>query len=310
MLRKIEVLNDLLVTFVCIFSIIIITGKHNKDTIFVIGSQYVNPFTITYSSTLLILLLKYSGGLTLLYLQNSNLNHIAETRVRNIGKFVCSISCLMFSIFLASGLMTFTAYLSNNIYHPTHFYLWLYCLVYNTGELASTSIRLREFEPLYNVNGARVNVSRSNSQYNDLVRVNNQIPDDDSCILYEHYYNDHSDNNNNNESISININSPDIDQQQQQEHERPEQDEEKNYTNQCMCVICLAEFNINDKVVTLPCYHVYHTTCLIDWIVRSSSCPTCRAVLHERIFISQLEERENNEEKYDNMNNPQLQLAI
>ena len=32
------------------------------------------------------------------------------------------------------------------------------------------------------------------------------------------------------------------------------------------CVICLENMNFGDKLVLLPCSHIYHSSCLHKWI--------------------------------------------
>lgn len=41
------------------------------------------------------------------------------------------------------------------------------------------------------------------------------------------------------------------------------------------CVICMVEFNLGDPVRFLPCMHIYHVTCIDDWLMRSFTCPSC-----------------------------------
>ena len=42
------------------------------------------------------------------------------------------------------------------------------------------------------------------------------------------------------------------------------------------CVICLADFEIGQKVSALPCCHSFHTKCLDEWIIRNAKCPICK----------------------------------
>ena len=44
-----------------------------------------------------------------------------------------------------------------------------------------------------------------------------------------------------------------------------------------LCSICLESFAIADAVVTLPCFHIFHATCVDDWLSRSEelACPEC-----------------------------------
>lgn len=42
------------------------------------------------------------------------------------------------------------------------------------------------------------------------------------------------------------------------------------------CVICMNEFLIGETIRFLPCLHIYHTTCIDDWLMRGSfTCPSC-----------------------------------
>ena len=47
-----------------------------------------------------------------------------------------------------------------------------------------------------------------------------------------------------------------------------------------ICAICHEGLQRSTRmVVTMPCTHVYHWTCLTRWAKRSSTCPECRALL-------------------------------
>ncbi|XP_022217499.1 RING finger protein 11 isoform X2 [Drosophila obscura] len=41
------------------------------------------------------------------------------------------------------------------------------------------------------------------------------------------------------------------------------------------CVICMAEFCVDEAVRYLPCMHIYHVNCIDDWLMRSLTCPSC-----------------------------------
>uniref|UniRef100_A0A6N2L7W5 RING-type E3 ubiquitin transferase n=1 Tax=Salix viminalis TaxID=40686 RepID=A0A6N2L7W5_SALVM len=48
------------------------------------------------------------------------------------------------------------------------------------------------------------------------------------------------------------------------------------------CVICISEFVRDDRVRILPkCSHVFHVSCIDEWLSSHSSCPTCRHCLVE-----------------------------
>ncbi|XP_047331003.1 RING-H2 finger protein ATL73-like [Impatiens glandulifera] len=46
------------------------------------------------------------------------------------------------------------------------------------------------------------------------------------------------------------------------------------------CTVCLGEFMAGEEVRVLPkCKHGFHLKCIDKWIVKSSTCPTCRTTL-------------------------------
>lgn len=42
------------------------------------------------------------------------------------------------------------------------------------------------------------------------------------------------------------------------------------------CSICLEEFSAGLEVVLMPCSHLYHKDCIVEWLKRSHLCPYCR----------------------------------
>ncbi|KAJ1380134.1 Zinc finger, RING-type [Sesbania bispinosa] len=42
------------------------------------------------------------------------------------------------------------------------------------------------------------------------------------------------------------------------------------------CSICLVEFDDGIEVSSMPCKHVYHHECLVQWLKTSHVCPLCR----------------------------------
>ena len=47
---------------------------------------------------------------------------------------------------------------------------------------------------------------------------------------------------------------------------------------QC-CSICLCEYEQGDKLVSLPCKHVFHDDCITSWTEQNIRCPLCNADL-------------------------------
>ena len=54
------------------------------------------------------------------------------------------------------------------------------------------------------------------------------------------------------------------------------------------CSICFQAFNVGDTLsfsTNIDCSHFFHQMCIINWLARSSNCPTCR-----RDYLSGVEE--------------------
>lgn len=60
---------------------------------------------------------------------------------------------------------------------------------------------------------------------------------------------------------------------------------EEEYNEECP--ICLSKTLENDMI--LPCGHKYHFTCIMDWLDKKMTCPTCRMPL---IYSMRLPENE------------------
>ncbi|KAK9137451.1 hypothetical protein Sjap_008045 [Stephania japonica] len=48
-----------------------------------------------------------------------------------------------------------------------------------------------------------------------------------------------------------------------------------------VCAICLDEFQSEQPVVNLPCFHRYHSKCVLPWLSSQSQCPYCRTHFQE-----------------------------
>ncbi len=44
------------------------------------------------------------------------------------------------------------------------------------------------------------------------------------------------------------------------------------------CSICLSTFEVGDEARRLPCFHVFHSSCIDPWLGQNSKCPIC---MHE-----------------------------
>eukprot|EP00927_Polykrikos_kofoidii_P051227 TRINITY_DN45012_c0_g1_i1.p1 TRINITY_DN45012_c0_g1~~TRINITY_DN45012_c0_g1_i1.p1 ORF type:complete len:289 (-),score=66.63 TRINITY_DN45012_c0_g1_i1:219-1010(-) len=59
---------------------------------------------------------------------------------------------------------------------------------------------------------------------------------------------------------------------------RDAQDELRIVTSKVddVCVICQEALPAGSKVKAMPCGHVFHDDCLMSWVGKNNSCPTCR----------------------------------
>jgi hypothetical protein len=48
-------------------------------------------------------------------------------------------------------------------------------------------------------------------------------------------------------------------------------------TSPDVCSICIEPFAPRQMSITLPCYHKFHTGCILIWLKTDLSCPMCRA---------------------------------
>ncbi|XP_026662324.2 E3 ubiquitin-protein ligase AIRP1-like [Phoenix dactylifera] len=54
------------------------------------------------------------------------------------------------------------------------------------------------------------------------------------------------------------------------------------------CPICLEEYDIENPKLILNCRHHYHMQCILQWMERSATCPTCNRVMtFDEIFYNQ-----------------------
>eukprot|EP00871_Galdieria_phlegrea_P003803 jgi/Galph1/4423/GphlegSOOS_G3116.1 len=51
---------------------------------------------------------------------------------------------------------------------------------------------------------------------------------------------------------------------------------DKVMKNQTLCVFCLEDFDWGCSVRILKCMHLFHTTCLRQWLRKSNKCPLCK----------------------------------
>eukprot|EP01083_Nonionella_stella_P069492 185262_1 len=42
------------------------------------------------------------------------------------------------------------------------------------------------------------------------------------------------------------------------------------------CSICTTDYQIDDDAKKLPCKHIFHDDCILQWLSRHNTCPLCR----------------------------------
>lgn len=53
------------------------------------------------------------------------------------------------------------------------------------------------------------------------------------------------------------------------------------------CVICCADFEVSERLSRLPgCGHLFHDSCVMQWLERASNCPICRCDLPEAVGVT------------------------
>jgi len=50
------------------------------------------------------------------------------------------------------------------------------------------------------------------------------------------------------------------------------------------CTICLEDYTVGNKVVTLPCLHIFHEKCIKKWFGEKSTCPVCKFKIDESVY--------------------------
>jgi len=58
------------------------------------------------------------------------------------------------------------------------------------------------------------------------------------------------------------------------------QDEKKYISEQC-CICYSSYENKENKAITLKCNHIFHDTCIKEWLQKSGTCPLCRSTIFE-----------------------------
>ena len=58
--------------------------------------------------------------------------------------------------------------------------------------------------------------------------------------------------------------------------------------NEYSCVVCLEDLKARTHARKMPCKHLFHDDCLLDWLKKNNTCPTCRFALPKQEKIMHL----------------------
>lgn len=51
------------------------------------------------------------------------------------------------------------------------------------------------------------------------------------------------------------------------------------------CPICLNELKENEEIAEIKCKHLFHCTCLKEWIKLNQTCPSCRYHIFDSLEV-------------------------
>lgn len=74
-----------------------------------------------------------------------------------------------------------------------------------------------------------------------------------------------------------------------------ESNPQSNNEDTLCCSICLAEYVPSEHLIMLPCRHVYHKSCVTEWLLAHTQCPLCKQdvleLLDQQLYVQTQIER-------------------
>ncbi|GMN42040.1 hypothetical protein TIFTF001_011263 [Ficus carica] len=58
------------------------------------------------------------------------------------------------------------------------------------------------------------------------------------------------------------------------------------------CPICLEEYTKENPRIMMKCFHIYHLSCIYEWLERSNLCPVCNRLKEPDIFFKKVFDEE------------------
>ncbi|KAM1702732.1 hypothetical protein FF1_028000 [Malus domestica] len=49
------------------------------------------------------------------------------------------------------------------------------------------------------------------------------------------------------------------------------------------CSVCMEEMEVGSQAIRMPCSHLYHKDCIVEWLEKSRVCPLCRFAMPSEI---------------------------
>ena len=59
---------------------------------------------------------------------------------------------------------------------------------------------------------------------------------------------------------------------------------EKGEFEQPTCSVCLFDIKMEEETILVPCGHLYHSPCILDWFKQNNTCPVCRFELPPKLY--------------------------
>lgn len=65
------------------------------------------------------------------------------------------------------------------------------------------------------------------------------------------------------------------------ENEEEDKDNKSQNDDSKNCRVCMCDFENGEEILTLHCFHIFHTECIGNWFKTQDWCPICRTKIGE-----------------------------